>query len=145
MRRVILIAFVLLLALTGCGSSADTNVGDPPQSQQLSESDSAKVNQVLNEWKASVPEVMKGHGIKPETIEQKTYSSTAKIEEVAAFYDELTKKGWTKSPRLSGGPKNGVLLTGYEAGGTTSLVVAAFSADQIGGKGLVIYTAKGHK
>ena len=49
MRRVILIAFVLLLALTGCGSSADTNLGNPPQSQPLSESDSTKVNQVLND------------------------------------------------------------------------------------------------
>lgn len=144
MRRVILIAFVLLLALAGCGSAADTNVGDPPQSQPLAESDSAKVNQVLNDWKTTVPEALKGHGIKPETIELKTYSSTATLDEVAAFYNDLTKKGWTKSQRLNGAPQNGVLLTGFEAG-THSLVVAAFDASQIGGKGLVIYTAKGNK
>ncbi|GAB4212722.1 MAG: hypothetical protein OHK0022_48920 [Roseiflexaceae bacterium] len=149
MRRVMMIAAVLLLVLTACGGAADANVGAPPQSQPLTQSDNAKVRQVLDDWRAAVPEVLKTHGVKAETIQQETFSSTASLAEVAAFYDQLTTRGWVKSTRLSSAQatslENGVLLTGYESGGISSFVVGAFDASKLGGEGVVVYTAKGNK
>ncbi len=149
MRRVMLLAAVLLLVLTACGGAADSNLGAPPQSQPLTQSDNAKVRQVLDDWRTSVPEVLKAHGIKAETIVQETYSSTASLSEIATFYDQLTSKGWVRSNRLTAARdaslENGVLLTGYDSGSVNSLVVGAFDASKLGGEGVVVYTAKGHK
>ncbi|HEU4322403.1 MAG TPA: hypothetical protein VFS21_04565 [Roseiflexaceae bacterium] len=149
MRRVMLLAAVLLLVLTACGGVADSNLGAPPQSQPLTQSDNAKVRQVLDEWRASVPEVLTNQGVKPETIVQETYTSTASLSDIATFYDQLTSKGWVKSTRLSSvqatSLENGVLLTGYDSGAISSFVVGAFDASKLGGEGVVVYTAKGNK
>lgn len=149
MRRVMVIAAVLLLVLTGCGGVAEANLGAPPQSQPLTQSDNAKVRQVLDDWRAAVPEVLKSHGVKAETIQQETFRSTASLSEIATFYDQLTTQGWARSTRLTVAREtsleNGVLLTGYESGGISSFVVGAFDASKVGGEGVVVYTAKGNK
>ena len=144
MRRVVLLLMLFALVLAGCGGPSDTTVADPPGSTPLAEADNAKVNEIISGWKEAVPQELEAQQVKAETIEQKVYESTASLQDIAGFYDQLIEKGWVKDKHVPG-LQGGVLLTGYQIGGTTSLVVGALDATQFGGSGVVVYTAKGTK
>ena len=144
MRRVVLLLLLFALVLAGCGGPTDTTVPDPPQAKPLVEADNGKVDQIISGWKQAVRVELEAQQIKPETIEEKVYESTASLQDIAAFYDKLTEKGWTKDRRVPG-VQDGLLLVGYQIGSTGSLVVGAIDTAQFGGSGVVIYTAKGTK
>jgi hypothetical protein len=145
MRRIVLLMLLMSFALAACGGApADTTVAPPPQSQPVTEIDNARVNEVIEGWKSSVPGVLQQSEIKPETIEQQVYQSTASLQDIAAYYEQLTEQGWYKVRRMPG-IQDGTFLSGYEIGGVTTFVVGALDASQLGGSGVVIYTAKGNK
>jgi hypothetical protein len=139
-----IVGFVLLaLVLAGCGgTSADTTVGDPPQSKVIEASGNEQIDKLVADWKTAVPASMKEQLVKDPIVE-KVYQSTASLEEIDAFYKKLTEKSWTVSPRMPG-IQNGVLLTGYDSG-NTSLIVGAVDAKPLGGTGVIVYTAEGTK
>ena len=86
---------------------------------------------------------MKAQQVK-DPIEQKVYQSTASLQEIADFYNkQLTGKNWIHAQRMPG-VQNGILVEGYDIG-STNLVIGAVDASQLGGTGVVIYTAKGSK
>jgi hypothetical protein len=144
MRRIVLLLLLLSLVLAGCGGApADTTVEAPPQSEPFAESTNPKINEIISGWKSSVPATLQQYQIKPETIEEQVYESTASLEEVESHYAKLIEKGWYQVPRMPG-IQEGTFLSGYESG-TTTLVIGALDASQLGGSGVVIYTAKGSK
>jgi len=143
MRRVILCIVLFALVLAGCGGAeADTTVGDPPQSKVIEASGNPQIDKLVADWKTVVPTSMKDQLVK-EPIEEKVYQSTASLEEIDAFYKQLTEKSWTVAPRMPG-VQNGILLTGYDSG-NTALVIGAIDAKPLGGTGVIVYTAKGTK
>jgi hypothetical protein len=134
---------LLALVLAGCGGTpADTTVADPPQSKVIEASGNQQIDKLVADWKTAVPASMKEQLVK-DPIEEKVYQSTASLEEIDAFYKQLTQQSWIVSTRMPG-IQNGVLLTGYD-NGNTSLVVGAVDAKPLGGTGVVVYTAKGTK
>jgi hypothetical protein len=143
MRRVVVCIVLLALVLAGCGGTpADTTVGDPPQSKVIEASGNPQIDKLVADWKTVVPTSMKDQLVK-EPIEEKVYQSTASLEEIDAFYKQLTEKSWTVAPRMPG-VQNGILLTGYDSG-NTALVIGAIDAKPLGGTGVIVYTAKGTK
>jgi hypothetical protein len=144
MRRIVLFLILISLVLAGCGGASDTTVAAPPQSQPVEELDSPQLNEIISGWKSSVPAVLQQNQIKPETIEEQVYESTASLEEVAGHYKKLTENGWYEVRRMPG-IQEGTFLPGYEIGGVTTLVVGAFDASLVGGSGVIVYTAKGSK
>ena len=143
MRRVVLCIVLFAVVLAGCGGTpADTTVGDPPQSTVIETSGNQQIDKVIADWKATVPATMREQQVK-DPIEEKVYQSSASLEEIDAFYKQLTNKDWVEAPRMPG-VQNGTLLTGYDLG-NASLVVGAIDAKPLGGTGVVIYTAKGSK
>jgi hypothetical protein len=75
MRRVVFLMLMLALALAACGGPpADTTVPDPPQSTTFEQSDNAKINQIVEGWKSTVPAEMKAQAVK-DPIEEKVYTS----------------------------------------------------------------------
>jgi hypothetical protein len=144
MRRVVMWSVLLLtLVLAACGGTpADTTVGDPPQSKLIETSGNEQIDKLVADWKTVVPASMKEQLVK-DPIEEKVYQSDASLEEIDAFYKKLTDQSWVVSPRMPG-IQNGILLTGYDSG-STSLVVGAVDAKQLGGTGVIVYTAKGTK
>lgn len=147
MRRVIFVALILVVVLTGCGGSAAIPaVPDPPKSTVFEQGDNQQINEFVARLKTQVPEEMKKQGVKDtaeQPIVQQAYQSTASLQEIADFYKTLTQEGWTEDPKMPG-IQDGVLITGYNHGNTT-LVVNAVDASKFGGDGLVIYTVKGTK
>lgn len=141
MRRFVLLACVFAFVLVGCGGTSDTTVADPPQSTAIEKTDNAQIDKLIGELKQTVPERMLEQKVKPETLEQKVYRSTASLEEVADFYKQLEQKGWYRVHRLPGA-QDGVLYDSY-SNGNTALIITAFDAKQLGDEGLIIYTAKG--
>jgi hypothetical protein len=141
MRRVLFLAFVLAFVLVGCGGSGDTTVGVPPQATAIESSDNAQINTIITQLKQTVPQEMEAQKVKPETIEQNVYRTTASLQDVQNFYSGLTQKGWSHAHRIPG-VQNNILYDSY-SNGNTSLIVTAFDASALGGNGVIIYTAKG--
>ncbi|HEU5012725.1 MAG TPA: hypothetical protein VFT66_09290 [Roseiflexaceae bacterium] len=141
MRRVLFLAFVLAFVLVGCGGSGDTTVGVPPQATAIESSDNAQINTIITQLKQTVPQEMEAQKVKPETIEQNVYRTTASLQDVQNFYSGLTQKGWNHAHRIPG-VQNNILYDSY-SNGNTSLIVTAFDASALGGNGVIIYTAKG--
>ena len=143
MRRMVLGVVLLALVLAGCGGTpADTTVGDPPQATVFEASGNAQIDKLVADWKTAVPASMKEQLVK-DPIEEKVYQSTASLEEIDAFYKQLTDHSWVVAPRMPG-VQNGILLTGYDSG-NTALVIGAIDAKPLGGTGVIVYTAKGTK
>ena len=144
MRRVLVLLLFCALVLAGCGGAAgDTSVPDVPKSTAFEKSDNPKINAIVEGWQTAVPAELINHQIKQESIEQKVYQSTASLQEISDFYQGLTAKGWVEVRNMPG-LQNGLVLRGYDHG-NVSLVVGAFDATQLGGDGVIVYTAKGTK
>jgi hypothetical protein len=146
MRRVLYAALIAVLLLAACGGgAADTTVPAPPNSTAFEGGDNPKISQLVDQLKSQVPAQMKTHGIKdtPEKpIVQEVYQSTSTIQEIGDFYrTTLVGKGWVEDKKMPS-IQDGVLIDGYTTG-TTTLVVNAVDAKQLGGSGVVIYTVKG--
>jgi ABC-type glycerol-3-phosphate transport system substrate-binding protein len=146
MRRVTVLLLLCALVLAACGGApADTSVADPPKSTAFEKSDNTKINAIVEGWQTAVPAELTNYQIKKESIEQKVYQSTASLQEISDFYHQLTdpSKGWTEVRNMPG-LQDGIFLRGYDHG-NVSLVVGAFDASQVGGQGVIVYTAKGTK
>lgn len=141
MRRVFLVAVVLALVLVGCGGTGDTTVGDPPQATPIQATNNAQVDTIINQLKQTVPQQMQAQKVKPETIEQHVYQTTASLQDVESFYSELAARGWVHAHRMPGVQDN-ILYDSY-TNGNTSLIITAFDASQLGGSGVIVYTVKG--
>jgi hypothetical protein len=96
------------------------------------------------DWQAQVPATLVSQGVQQATIQEKTYQSSATLQEVADFYNRaLAENGWVEVRNMPG-LQNGFYTTGYDHG-TNHLAIGAVDARQFGGQGVVIYTARGTK
>lgn len=146
MRRAMMMLVICALALTACGgSTGNTTVPEPPKAVAYEKSGNAQVDAIIEAWQAQVPTVLQQNAVKVETIEQKTYQSTASLQEVADYYGQqiTSANGWVEVQRMPG-LQEGLFLKAYDHG-NISLVVGALDAAKLGGQGVVIYTAKGSK
>ncbi len=141
MRRFFFFALVFVFVLVGCGGTGDTTVSAPPQATPIKSSDNAQISNIITQLKQTVPQQMEAQKVKPETIEQNVYQSTASLQDVQSFYSQLTQKGWSRAHRIPGVQDN-ILYDSY-SNGNTALIITAFDASQLGGQGTIIYTAKG--
>lgn len=144
MRR-FLVMLAAAMVLAACGTDSTTlTVADPPQATVVTGSTTAQADKIINEWKTTVPEELALRGIKPETIQQQVYQSSATLEQVAEHYQTLTTQGWVRSARMPGIQGN-YLLDGYDHSQISTVVIGAIDASQYGGTGTIIYTARGNK
>lgn len=141
MRRFFFFALVFTFVLVGCGGTSDTTVGPPPQATPIEATSSTQVDKIISQLKQTVPERMQAQKVKPETIEQNVYRSTASLQDIESFYNQLTQRGWSRVSRMPGVQDN-ILYDSYN-NGNTALIIAAFDATALGGQGTIIYTAKG--
>lgn len=141
MRRFFFFAFIFAFVLVGCGGTGDTTVGEPPQATAIEASDSAQVNNIITQLKQTVPPQMEAQKVTPESLEQHVYQSTASLQDIESFYNQLTQKGWSRAHRVPGVQGN-ILYDSY-SNGNTALIITAFDATPLGGQGTIIYTAKG--
>ena len=142
MLRMFFVLLIAVLVLAGCGGSqAAPAVAPPPQSTLFEKGSNERINKLVDDWESAVPTAMKDQKIKPETIDQKVYQSSASLQEISDFYKNLTAQGWREAHKMPG-INDGVFLMGYESGSTT-LVINAVDASQLGGRGTLIYTVEG--
>ncbi|NOK62755.1 MAG: hypothetical protein GFH27_549305n177 [Chloroflexi bacterium AL-W] len=160
MRRVLLFGLLLTFGLTACiggGVPDDTSIADPPESTEIadvSEIENSEIRAIIEGWQAEVPGTMIGREVLEDTIEQKVYLSEESLEDIAAFYEAELAEGDPRWRRVEGMPglqeDLDLLLAGYDigggiGGGIVSVTIGAIDAEQFGGSGVVIYTAKGSK
>lgn len=146
MRRMLLVALFAALFLAACGgSSAELTIAAPPQSSEITSSDNAKTQQVIDAWKSTVKQQVTtaSQPIKAETVKETFYQSSASLQDIATYYDTLTTKGWTKTTNMPDLQSN-TLVSGYESG-VNDFVVAAVDQSQLGGEGVLIYTIQGNR
>ena len=141
MRRMFFLALVFIFVLVGCGGTSDTTVSAPPQATPIEATNNAQIDKIISQLKQTVPPQMEVQKVKPETIEQNVYQSAASLQDIDAFYKQLTQKGWSRVSRMPGA-QNNILYDSYN-NGNTSLIITAFDASQLGGSGVIVYTAKG--
>jgi biopolymer transport protein ExbD len=144
MRRVLLVLTILVLGLTACSATGDTTVDLPAQATQVQTVEEETINSVLTDWKNVANEQMKADAVKPETLQEVTYTMPGTLADVQTHYNALTNKGWYTVKKMTNTSNDQILLLGYEHG-TTALVVGAIDATRFGGNGVVVYTLKGTK
>jgi hypothetical protein len=147
MRRLFLVLLVAGMLLSACtGGPSDATIPDPPAATVFQPGSNQQINQILAGWQEEVPAIFRANAVKPETIQERLFTSTATVQEIADFYQgQMTSKGWFRAARMPNVQQEGsILITGYEAG-TYDLVIGAFDAAQFGGTGTVIYIAHGNR
>jgi len=151
MRRVVVLMVALALLLTACGGSLPSiALPTPPDAEPVEQIGNSQIQQIVNDWRNSVPAAMQQHQVKAETIQQATYQWSASLENVQEFYKAQfpdQNADWHAVPNMPGlQAERGFLLTGYQTnGGQSSIVIGAIDASTFGGEGVVIYAASGHK
>lgn len=145
MKRVVVLLALFALVLAGCGGgSGEVVVPEPPSVSAYEKGSNEKIDTVVADWQAQVPATLVSQGVQQATIQEKTYQSSATLQEVADFYSKtLPENGWVEVRNMPG-LQNGFYTTGYD-NGTNHLAIGAIDARQFGGQGVVIYTAKGTK
>lgn len=144
MRRVLVALVLVMISLTACGGGGDTTVTPPPSSTVAESTGNSQVDAVISQWRSDAPAKMKAEAIKPETIEEHVYMSTASLGDVRKHFDALANNGWAPVTRLNSSSAESVVVLGFEHG-NTSLVVGAIDMQKFGGSGTAVYTLKGSK
>jgi hypothetical protein len=133
-----------MISLTACGGGGNTTVDPPPSSTAAESTGITQVDAVISQWRSDAPAKMKAEAVKPETIEEHVYTSTASLNDVRKHFDALVSNGWVPVTRLNTSSGDGLVVLGFEHG-NTSLVVGAIDMQKFGSSGTAVYTLKGSK
>ncbi len=142
--RNVLLVFCALAFLVSCGGSAAVVPTALAKNDTAAPADPA-LEAIIAGWKAEAKVGLELGSVKPETIVEESYTSTAELSAVADYYNkQLGTSGWTFRNRTPGLNNDGFFLAGYEQG-TQSLIIGAIDLAKFGGKGAYVYLLHGTK
>lgn len=144
MRSIILALVLLLPLLSACGQGGTATVDPPPAATEVQTTNNAQIDALIAQWRKDAPQSMIANAIKPETIKEHVYTSTASLADIETFYKGLTSKGWLADRRLLNAENDTFAIIGFEHG-ASSLTIGAIDAQKFGSTGTVIYTLEGNK
>jgi hypothetical protein len=131
-----------LLFLVACGGTAV--IPDSISKVDGKEISDATVKRVVSEWQSTARKGLETGAVKPETIVETTYQSSADVKAIADYYNKaLGTGGWTYKTRTPG-LQDGFFLAAYEHG-TKSLVIGAIDMTKFAGSGTFVYVLSGDK
>ena len=132
-----------LVFLVACGGGAVV-IPDPISKVDTTEIRDATVKSVVSEWQSTARKGLETGTVKPETIVETIYQSSADLNAVADYYNKaLGTGGWTYKTRTPG-LQEGFFLAAYE-NGNKSLVIGALDLTKFAGNGTYVYVLSGDK
>ena len=132
-----------LVFLVACGGGAVV-IPDPISKVETTEISDATVKSVVSEWQSTARKGLETGTVKPETIVETIYQSSADLNAVADYYNKaLGTGGWTYKTRTPG-LQEGFFLAAYE-NGNKSLVIGALDLTKFAGNGTYVYVLSGDK
>jgi len=132
-----------LVFLVACGGGAVV-IPDPISKVDTTEISDATVKSVVSEWQSTARKGLETGTVKPETIVETIYQSSADLSAVADYYNKaLGTGGWTYKTRTPG-LQEGFFLAAYEHG-NKSLVIGALDLTKFAGNGTYVYVLSGDK
>jgi hypothetical protein len=131
-----------LLFLVACGGTAV--IPDSISKIDSKEISDATAKSIVSEWQSTARKGLETGAVKPETIVETTYQSSADVKAIADYYNKaLGTGGWTYKTRTPG-LQDGFFLAAYEHG-VTSLVIGALDLSKFSGTGTYVYVLSGDK
>ena len=132
-----------LVFLVACGGGAVV-IPDPISKVETTEISDSTVKSVVSEWQSTARKGLETGTVKPETIVETIYQSSADLNAVADYYNKaLGTGGWTYKTRTPG-LQEGFFLAAYE-NGNKSLVIGALDLTKFAGNGTYVYVLSGDK
>ena len=132
-----------LVFLVACGGGAVV-IPDPISKVDSTEISDATVKSVVSEWQSTARKGLEIGTVKPETIVETIYQSSADLNAIADYYNKaLGMGGWTYKTRTPG-LQDGFFLAAYEHG-NKSLVIGALDLTKFAGNGTYVYVLSGDK
>ncbi|NBU64641.1 MAG: hypothetical protein EBS29_09100 [Chloroflexia bacterium] len=132
-----------LVFLVACGGGSVV-IPDPISKVDAKEISNATVKGIVTEWQSTARKGLETGAVKPETIVETIYQSSADLTAVADYYNKaLGTGGWTYKTRTPG-LQDGFFLSAYEHG-NKSLVIGAIDLSKFAGAGTYVYVLSGDK
>jgi hypothetical protein len=132
-----------LVFLVACGGGTVV-IPDPISKVDTTEISDTTVKSIVAEWQRTARKGLETGAVKPETIVETTYQSSADVKAIADYYNKvLGTGGWTYKTRTPG-LQDGFFLAAYE-NGVTSLVIGALDLSKFSGTGTYVYVLSGDK
>ncbi len=132
-----------LVFLVACGGGTVV-IPEPISKVDAKEISNPTVNSLVGEWQSTARKGLETGAVKPETIVQTMYQSSADLKAVADYYNKvLGTDGWVYKTRTPG-LQDGFFLSAYEHG-NKSLVIGAIDLTKFAGSGTLVYVLSGDK
>ena len=142
--RNVLLVFCALAFLVACGGSAAA-VPTALAKSDIATPANPALDAIIAGWKSEAKAGLELGSVKPESIVEESYTSTADLSAVADYYNkQLGTSGWTFRKRTPGLNADGFFLAGYEQG-NQSLIIGAIDLAKFGGTGAYVYLLHGTK
>lgn len=140
----LVLAVAALAVLVACGGSAAAVPSALAKVDTALPADPA-LQSVVAGWKEAAKAGLELGTVKPESIVEEAYSSSADLKGVNDYYNkQLGSSGWTFRKRTPGLTEDGFLLSGYDQG-NQSLIIGAVDLTKFGGTGSFVYVVHGTK
>jgi hypothetical protein len=132
-------AFVMCLALVGCGPLQDSPPPSLPQAVPYTTEANGELAALADEFDRSAQILLSDQGY--EIGEPQIYTTTVTVGEVTQFYSsELERRGWERAPNdLPDGDEQAVLIYRRD---DALFIVAALDTSPYTGPGALIYTVR---
>lgn len=132
-----------LVFLVACGGGTVV-IPDSISKVDTAEISDTTVKSIVSEWQRTARKGLETGTVRPETIVETIYQSSADIDAVADYYNKaLGTGGWTYKTRTPG-LQDGFFLAAYE-NGNKSLVIGALDLTKFAGNGTYVYVLSGDK
>ncbi len=142
--RIVLLVVCALALLVACGGSAAVVPTALAKVDTALPADPA-LDAIIAGWKTEAKAGLALGSVKPESIVEETYHSSADLSAVADYYNkQLGTGGWTFRKRTPGLNPDGFFLAGYDQG-NQSLVIGAVDLKKFGSTGSYVYVLHGTK
>ena len=142
--RTVLLVCCALAFLVACGGSAAA-VPTALAKSDIAAPANPALDAIIAGWKTEAKAGLELGAVKPESIVEESYTTTAELSAVAEYYNkQLGTSGWTFRKRTPGLNADGFFLGGYDQG-NQSLIIGAVDLAKFGGKGAFVYLVHGTK
>lgn len=132
-----------LVFLIACGGGTIV-IPEPISKVDGQEISDSTIKTVVSEWQRTARKGLETGVVKPETIVETMYQSSADIKAIADYYNKaLGTGGWIYKTRTPG-LQDGFFLAAYEHG-NKSLVIGAIDMTKFAGDGTYVYLLSGDK